>query len=203
MMERLLYISQAPHLENIRAACAAGCKWIQLRAKKNITDALATEAKEICNRYGALLTVNDDVAVAMNIRAYGIHVGKQDMPVANVRRLAGKDYRVGGTANTLPDILMHVDAGADYIGLGPYRFTTTKQNLSPILGLEGYRQIMRQLGQMNIHIPVLAIGGIFLEDIPGLMEAGVYGVAMSGQITHATDKSQIVRELHKAIFNNL
>jgi thiamine-phosphate pyrophosphorylase len=102
---------------------------------------------------------------------------------------------IGGTANSLEDILRHADDGADYVGLGPYRFTTTKQKLSPILGLEGIQHIMNQLQARNVTIPVIAIGGITLEDIPALRRTGIQGIAVSGLITHAADKARLIQQI--------
>ncbi|MRG46576.1 thiamine phosphate synthase [Chitinophaga sp. SYP-B3965] len=212
-MERLLYISQAPHLENIRAACEAGCKWIQLRVKDvngnagkqtaddalhNVHLQLAIDAKAICDEFGAKLSINDNPSIAALVNAYGVHVGKLDVPVKEARNIVGDQSWVGGTANTLDDVLAHINDGVDYVGVGPFRFTTTKENLSPILGLEGYQQLMASVGSK---VPVMAIGGILLEDIPALKEAGVYGVAVSGLITNAIDKKEMVQKIN-AIWNH-
>lgn len=201
-MEKLLYISQetpeSSHAENIRAACEAGCRWVQLRVKSGDVSAVAFEAKQICDHFGAKLSINDHPVIARTIGAYGLHVGLQDMPVNEARKIVGKDCWLGGTANTLSDALMHAAAGADYIGAGPFRFTTTKKNLSPILGIEGYHGLMKGIGGK---LPVLAIGGILLEDIPALMNTGVHGIAVSGLITHAPDKKVMVTRILKLLNN--
>lgn len=218
-MERLLYISQAPHLENIRAACEAGCRWVQLRAKQPrsstgiqpaddapwVKDALhsgllslAIDAKAICDEFGAKLSINDSPSIAAQINAYGVHVGKLDAPVKEARHIAGAQSWLGGTANTLDDVMAHMNDGVDYVGVGPFRFTTTKENLSPILGLEGYQHLMSFVGN---RIPVMAIGGILLEDIPALIATGVHGVAVSGLITNAVDKKEMVQKIN-AIWNH-
>lgn len=202
MISSLHYISQqtatASHLDNIQAACEAGCKWIQLRIKNESEDnilASALAAKAICSQYNATLVINDHPHIAKAAGAHGVHVGKQDMTVTNARAVTGDEFIIGGTANTLEDILIHVKDGADYVGLGPFRFTTTKEKLSPILGLEGIAGIMQTLRNMGIHIPVIAIGGILAEDVPALMQTGIHGIAVSGLITHAENKSQIVSSL--------
>lgn len=205
-MERLLYISQAPHLENILAACEAGCKWVQLRVKEgggldalhNARLQLAIEAKKICDQFGAKLSINDHPAIAAQVNAFGVHVGKLDVPVKEARSIAGDKSWLGGTANTIDDVLAHIGDGVDYVGVGPFRFTTTKEKLSPILGLEGYQHLMSFVGSK---VPVLAIGGILLEDIPALKDAGVYGVAVSGLITNAVDKKEMVQKIN-AIWNS-
>ncbi|WP_440133911.1 thiamine phosphate synthase [Chitinophaga sancti] len=202
-MMTIQYISQqtgtCSHLDNIRMACAAGCKWIQLRMKHADTQAItatARLAKEICDAHGATLIINDHPGIAALVDAHGTHVGKEDMTVAQARRIAGPHKIVGGTANTLEDILRHAADGADYVGIGPYRFTTTKEKLSPILGLDGIRNIMSQL---RVKIPVIAIGGITAEDVPGLFSTGIQGIALSGLITHAPDKRQLISSLYQTI----
>jgi thiamine-phosphate pyrophosphorylase len=102
---------------------------------------------------------------------------------------------VGGTANTFEHIQQRVQEGVDYIGLGPFRFTSTKEKLSPVLGLQGYQRIMDQVRAANIQLPIVAIGGIVAEDVPGLRDAGIYGVAVSGAILSAVDKIEIVKQI--------
>ena len=206
MISNLHYISQqtasAEHTDNIRAACDAGCNWIQLRIKDTTSEDVipfAVAARKICEQYNATLIINDYRHIAKAVGAHGVHVGKNDMTVAAARVITGPGLIVGGTANTLADILLHVKDGASYVGLGPYRFTTTKQKLSPILGLEGIAQIMQQLQRQGITLPVIAIGGILLEDIPALLSAGVHGVAVSGLITQAADKKKIVSEIFEGL----
>ncbi|MGF6845550.1 thiamine-phosphate pyrophosphorylase [Chitinophaga sp. W3I9] len=202
MISNLHYISQPSHTDNILAACDAGCKWIQLRIKNESPATvlpLAELAKKICDRYQASLIINDYPEIAVAVNAAGVHVGKLDMTVAAAHAITGRNMIVGGTANTLEDILQHVQDGANYVGVGPFRFTTTKQNLSPILGLSGYQSILQSLKEKNIGIPVIAIGGILPEDIPALMETGIHGIALSGLITHATDKRAVVNQIHQQL----
>ncbi|GAA3914485.1 thiamine phosphate synthase [Chitinophaga oryziterrae] len=198
MISTLQYISQPMHLENIQAACEAGCRWVQLRIKHAPERLIASEAlsaKAICADYGATLIINDHPHIAKAAGADGVHVGKNDMTVAEARKIMGSDAIVGGTANTLEDILQHVQDGADYVGVGPYRFTTTKQKLSPILGLEGIYAIMQKLKALDIDIPIIAIGGILAADVPDLMRTGIHGIAISGLLTHTTDKKQLVSSI--------
>lgn len=209
MISNLHYISQqtgsADHTDNIKAACDAGCKWIQLRIKHSSAEAVmpaALAAKKICDAYQAKLIINDYPQVAKAVEAHGVHVGKNDMTVAAARAITGPGFIIGGTANTLADILQHVKDEASYVGVGPYRFTTTKQHLSPILGLEGIAHIIQQLKALGISIPVIAIGGILQEDIPALQAAGVHGVAVSGLITQAANKQQMVRNIYE-MFDSL
>lgn len=194
MIDKLQYISQNPsggtHLDAIKEVLDAGGKWIQLRIKDqpeaDILD-FALKANALCGDYGARLIVNDHPHIAVQAGAYGVHLGLQDMPIREARAIAGNRMIIGGTANTFEHIVQRVADGADYIGLGPYRFTRTKQNLSPVLGLKGYESIMKEVAQAGIRIPVVAIGGIEQADVSLLMKTGVYGVAVSGALTNHTD----------------
>ncbi len=204
-MEKLQFISQEnegmSHLESIRIACEAGVKWVQLRVKDKPEDQVlpvALEAKGICERYGALLTVNDFPAVAKAVNAYGIHLGREDMPLQEAKKIAEKQI-AGGTANTFEDIRQYVEQGADYVGVGPYRFTSTKKKLSPVLGLEGYRQLIEKCRGAGFKIPVLAIGGLTLEDIEGLIQTGVFGIAVSSLVVHAPDPEEVVEKIYRIL----
>ncbi|HEY6899855.1 MAG TPA: thiamine phosphate synthase, partial [Puia sp.] len=100
----------------------------------------------------------------------------------------------------IEDIREHYRQGADYIGLGPYRYTTTKKNLSPILGLEGYRRIMGQLKQEGLFVPVIGIGGIERKDAEALLGAGLHGIAFSGMLVHAEDGASVVNEINQLCY---
>lgn len=206
MIDKLHYISQpagdGSHLTAIKNALAAGCKWIQLRIKDESPTAIlaaAIEAVELCKLYNAKLIVNDHPEIALKAGADGVHLGLDDMPVSEARAIVGCNFIIGGTANTIDHIKQRVDEGVNYIGLGPYRFTTTKKKLSPILGLSGYEAIIRQCKAIHPMVPVIAIGGIGECDVPLIKQAGIYGVAMSGAITHAEDRPAIVRNVYEIL----
>ena len=183
------------------SACMAlegGCRWIQLRMKDAPVSEVEQEAlrlQHLCKDYGATFIIDDHVELVKKIHADGVHLGKKDMPVAEARKMLGKDFIIGGTANTFEDVKMHYEAGADYIGCGPFRFTTTKKNLSPVLGLEGYRSIVSQMKEAGIHLPIVAIGGITFEDIPSIMATGVTGIALSGTILRADNPIEETRRI--------
>lgn len=182
------FTEQYTYLDSVRIALEGGCRWIQLRMKEADDETLrstALQAMAMCRNYGATFIVDDHVQLVKEIKADGVHLGKNDMPIAEARSMLGNDFLIGGTANTWEDVVAHYQAGANYIGCGPFRFTTTKKNLSPILGLEGYREIVEKMKEADIHLPIVAIGGITLEDIPVIMETGVSGIALSGTILHS------------------
>ncbi|WP_158796011.1 thiamine phosphate synthase [Pedobacter sp. L105] len=193
-ISKLHYISQAPaqgsHLTAIEKVLRSGGKWIQLRVKEQPQSAileLALEANRLCLEYGAKLIVNDYPEIALLCGAYGVHLGLDDIPVPEARIILGKDSCIGGTANTFEDVLQRTAEGVDYIGLGPFRFTSTKKNLSPVLGMEGYIRIMEQMREAGITIPVIAIGGIEQADIDPILKTGIYGIAVSGLLTREND----------------
>ncbi|WP_448634718.1 thiamine phosphate synthase [Pedobacter panaciterrae] len=206
MIDKLHYISQETenisHLDAINKTLIAGAKWIQLRVKnkpENVILELAIKANALCKAYGARLIVNDHPLIALKAGAYGLHLGLTDMPIAEARSIVGGQMIIGGTANTVEHVKQRVAEGADYIGLGPYRFTNTKQNLSPIIGLEGYEAIMKQVSIAGITTPIIAIGGIELNDISLIMTTGVHGVALSGALTNANDPAAELAQMYSAL----
>ena len=155
------YTDQYSYLDSVRLALEGGCRWIQLRMKDATVDEIirtGLEAADLCHSYGATFLIDDHVELVGRIHADGVHLGKNDMPIAEARHLLGDDCIIGGTANTIDDVRAHYRSGADYIGCGPFRYTTTKKNLSPILGLEGYADIVRHMQQESINLPIVAIG---------------------------------------------
>ena len=179
-------------------ALEGGCKWIQLRMKEapcEEVEVVALQLKPLCKEKEAILLLDDHVELAKKLEVDGVHLGKKDMPIDQARQLLGEAFIIGGTANTFEDVVQHYRAGADYLGIGPFRFTTTKKNLSPVLGLEGYAAILSQMKEANIELPVVAIGGITCEDIPAILETGVNGIALSGTILRAEDPAAETRKI--------
>lgn len=190
------------YLDSVKIALAGGCKWIQLRMKNATADeilAIAKEAALLCHDAGATFIIDDHVELIKDAGADGVHLGKNDMPIDEARKILGPDYIIGGTANTFEDIVMHVRRGADYIGCGPFRYTTTKEKLSPILGLEGYAKIANQIKDSGLSIPIVAIGGITVDDIPEIMNTGITGIALSGSILRADDPVAETRRIIETI----
>lgn len=176
------------YVEGARLALEGGCRWIQLRMKDAQEVDFLLAAKQIgamCKEYGATFILDDHVEWVGITGADGVHLGKNDMPVDEARNQLGANRIIGGTANTFEDVECLWRQGANYIGCGPYRFTTTKKNLSPVLGLDGYRHIISKMKAHDINIPVVAIGGILQPDIKDVMATGVSGIAVSGAILNA------------------
>ena len=190
MLHKLQYISQGTtpdeHLKNIEAALDAGVKLVQLRLK-NISEELyidyASKTNVLCDKLQALLIINDNATVAKHSYADALHLGLGDMGVLEARKIIPNKL-IGGTANTFEHIQQRCAEKVDYIGLGPYQFTSTKEKLSPILGIAGYRNIIQQMKNENLTTPIYAIGGIELKDIEAIINTGIYGIAVSGSAYH-------------------
>lgn len=190
------------YLDGVRIALEGGCRWIQLRMKDASEEEVlktAESTRKLCRQYDAVFLLDDYVELVERSGADGVHLGKDDMPIDEARRLLGKDKIIGGTANTFEDVKRIYSAGADYIGCGPFRFTTTKKKLSPILGLDAYNRIIKQMNAYGINIPVIAIGGILLQDVSDIMQTGVSGVAISGAILNANNDDNPVTTMKRFI----
>ena len=190
------------YVEGIRMALEGGCKWIQLRMKDASAEEVLVNAEEalpLGRQYGAKFILDDHVELVERAGADGVHLGKNDMPVDEARKILGNGKIIGGTANTIEDIVRLHKQGADYIGCGPFRFTTTKKKLSPVLGLEGYKSIVQNMRDKGIDLPIVAIGGITVADIPAIMATGVTGIALSGAILGAADPVAMTEDILKTL----
>jgi thiamine-phosphate pyrophosphorylase len=185
------------YIQSAELALKGGIRFIQYRHKPPVTpqeqQAEISAITALCKHYGALLTINDHPALAKN--ADGLHVGLQDITVAEARLQLGVDKIIGGTANTFEHIKLHAAHKADYAGVGPLRYTDTKKKLSPALGLNGYTRLTEQCRHENINIPVYAIGGIRTDDIKPLIATGIYGIAVSSLILQAENPVKVASEI--------
>lgn len=192
------YTDTIGYAESARIALEGGCRWIQLRMKDasdEEVEPVARQVQSMCHDYGAFLVLDDRVELAKRLHTDGVHLGRLDMPVDKARAYLGPEFIIGGTANTFDDIQRLHHAGADYIGCGPFRYTTTKKNLAPILGLEGYRNILSQTKEHEINLPIVGIGGIRADDIADLKATGLNGIALSGSILRASDPVEEMKRI--------
>jgi thiamine-phosphate pyrophosphorylase len=207
ILPKVMFITHATekynYIQSAEIALKGGIKWIQYRHKPPVTyqqqQAEISAIAALCKQYGALLTINDHPALAIN--ADGLHVGLQDITVAEARLTLGANKIIGGTANTFDHIKTHARQHADYVGVGPVRYTKTKKNLSPGLGLNGYADLVRRCRSENINIPIYAIGGIRTEDIKPLIAIGIYGIAISSLILQAENPVKTSRTIVDLISN--
>ena len=187
------------YIDSAHIALEGGCRWVQLRMKEaseELFEETALAVQRMCREHGATFIIDDNVALAKRIGADGVHLGKRDMPIAEARKILGEEFIIGGTVNTFEDIANALrTAPPDYFGCGSYRYTTTKQNLAPTLGIEGYGAIVEQMRKHNISIPIVAIGGIGKNDIPTLVACGIDGIALSGSIINAEHPVDEMKEI--------
>ncbi|WP_054851087.1 thiamine phosphate synthase [Olleya sp. ITB9] len=206
MLSKLHYISQGAtptqHLEHIQKACVSGIELVQLRLK-NVSEDVVLEtaklAREITSKHNVSLIINDHYKIAAQVEADGVHLGKSDTCPLIAKAALASWQIIGGTANTFEDCQTLINKNVDYIGLGPYRFTKTKTKLSPILGRQGYETIIKQL---QTKTPIVAIGGIVLKDVSEIIKTGVYGIAVSGQITKDFNAIPKLNELINSDYSN-
>ncbi len=176
--------------EEVQMAIEGGCRWIQLRMKDASDEEVRNVALEIipmCQETDTFLIIDDRVELVNELRVSGVHLGKEDMDPMQAREILGPHAIIGVTANTAADIIKFKGKDVDYVGLGPFRFTTTKKNLAPEIGLEGYTEIVKDVRAAGVELPIVAIGGITEDDVKPLMATGVNGIAMSGAIIGADD----------------
>ena len=225
------------YVDSARIALEGGCRWIQLRMKdadESLLEETALIVQKMCGDYGATFIIDDNVHLVKKIKADGVHLGKNDMPIIEAREILGDDFIIGGTVNCFEDILKimrNTQIGTstssvtnsqqpmvngqqsiansqqpkvNYFGCGPFRFTSTKKNLAPILGLEGYENIIADMKRNNIDIPLVAIGGITKDDISDILKTGVDGIALSGSILRAenpVEEMKSIVEIFKSFQN--
>ncbi|MCM1349278.1 MAG: thiamine phosphate synthase [Firmicutes bacterium] len=176
--------------EEVQMAIEGGCRWIQLRMKNASDEEVretALQLVDMCREHDAFLVIDDRVNVVNDLKVSGVHLGKDDMGPLEARELLGPNAVIGVTANTAADIIKYKGKDIDYVGLGPFRYTTTKEKLSPVIGLDGYAKIVKEVRDAGVEIPIVAVGGITLSDVEPLMKTGVNGIAVSGDIINAPD----------------
>ena len=216
------YTERYSYIDSARIALEGGCRWIQLRMKdadETLLEETALIVQKMCKEYDATFIIDDNVHLCKKIKADGVHLGKNDMPIAEARKILGDDFIIGATVNTFDDVIKtqsHIVAETqsrdtsinlatlgvpNYFGCSPFRFTSTKKNLAPILGLDGYREIMKKMKENNIDIPLVAIGGITKDDVPELMKTGIDGIAISGSVLRAENPVETMYNLQLTVNN--
>lgn len=194
------------HIEAARIALEGGCRWIQLRMK-DASESLLEEAaiiiQRMCKDYGATFIIDDNVFLAKKLKADGVHLGKNDMTITTARKILGDRFIIGSTVNSFNDILSVIQvATPNYFGCGPLRFTSTKKNLAPTLGYDGYKNIIQKMRGQKINIPLIAIGGICKNDIPILLNDGINGIALSSSVLNADNPIKEMNQIKNIIFQH-
>jgi thiamine-phosphate pyrophosphorylase len=175
-------------------ALKAGAGWIQYREKEKSRREIYHEAlrlRGLTQGAGAMFVVNDHADIALAVDADGVHLGQDDLPLSEARKMLGKRI-IGISTHSLPEAMQAAWGGADYIGFGPVFHTSTKEAGEP-KGVEMLREIKR-----HVKIPVVAIGGISPENLSEVLDAGADGVAVASAIFRG-DIYENVRSFMKGI----
>lgn len=182
--------------EAVEAACKGGVTLVQLR-EKSVGDeeylAIARSIKDICDRHGVPLIINDRPDIAAQAGAAGVHVGQEDLEASRARELVGPDAIVGVSAGSVDEALAAQAAGADYLGVGAITFTATKPEAN-VLTIDEMREIVDA-----VDIPVVAIGGVNAATIPLLSQLDLAGYSMVSAILSAPDIEAAARDLRALI----
>ena len=183
--------------ELVQMVIEGGCRWVQLRLKE-VSDAEVRQAAEeiipLCRETDTFLIIDDRVNVVNELKVSGVHLGSEDMSPGEARELLGPHAIIGETCHTAREIIALKGLDIDYIGLGPFRHTTTKKNLAPVLGVDGYENIIQEVRNAGVETPIVAIGGITLDDVEPIMSTGVNGLAVCGAIADAHDPVEATAE---------
>lgn len=187
------------HAEQAEFACRGGAKWIQFRTKTLSGKARIAEAKavvSVCRAHGAICIINDSPELALACGADGVHLGKEDMSPVEARDLLGPRKIIGVTVNFPEDAERVVREGvADYAGVGPWRFTTSKAKLAPVLAPEALRALIATMAPL----PCVVIGGVTVADVSAIRALGAHGVAVSSGIVAAEDPAKATREFLRGL----
>lgn len=195
-------IPQSSHIEQVQVACEAGAKWIQYRCLSKSDNELLADINiiaEICDDWGVTLIVTNHIHLKGKADIQGFHIEDMNADFIALRNQIGEEYTLGGSANTLENLIRLANEGADYAGFGPFKATTTKPNNSPLLGVKGYVDAIAELKSKHIDLPILAVGGVTLADIPQLLQTRIYGIAASAAINQAENMYEAYVDFYKAI----
>lgn len=191
------------HAEQTQIACEAGANWIQYRCLSKSDAEMIPEIHHvaaICDDWGATLILTDHYHLLESVDVQGVHLEDMNADFAAIREIITDEKTLGASANSITDLQRIALSGAvDYAGCGPFALTQTKPNDYPLLGIAGYREITKQMAQLQIDLPLLAVGGIRIEDIDALMQTGIYGIAVSAAVNLADDPAEAFREIYKKI----
>lgn len=202
IIPKLHYISQGStpkeHLENIQKACSSGAELVQLRLKDISEKKLlkfAQEAREITAHFQTRLLINDHYKIAKAVKADGVHLGKKDTCPSIARTHLYTWQLIGGTATTKQDCETLLSKQVDYISLSPFKVSTTKDNLPPAIGINGYKAIIEAL---KTETPIFGIGGITIDDVSEILKTGISGIAVSRAITQDFNTIRLFNKLLNA-----
>ena len=184
----------------LEAAIRGGITFFQFREKGNgrlhgqEKLSLAKNLQKICKSHSIPFIINDDIDLALELDADGVHIGQEDEPAVEVRKKIGGKI-LGVSAHNLYEAKKAIAEGADYLGIGPIYPTATKEDAKPAQGLD----FIKELRQTGIDIPLVGIGGITAENAPPIIQAGADGVSVISAISHAENPEKAAGLLRKAV----
>ncbi len=192
------------HAEQAQIACEAGANWIQYRCLTKKDSDLINEIQQvaaICDDWGTTLILTEHYHLLNQVDAQGVHLEDMQVDFTVIRNKIGEDKTLGASANSFEDIKRIVALNlVDYIGCGPFSITQTKPNAHPLLGVEGYENIIQKMNKSGIDIPVLAVGGIKITDVEEILETGVHGLAVSSAVNQTGNPAEALRAFYKKIY---
>ncbi|WP_259065613.1 thiamine phosphate synthase [Mucilaginibacter sp. X4EP1] len=189
------------HTEQVITACEAGANWIQYRCLIKTDDELIAEINQIaviCDDWGATLILTNHYHLLSEVDAQGVHMEDFDADLKAIRLAIGDDKTIGASATNIAGLLKIQQTGVvDYCGYGPFAHTETKANHYTLLGFDGYRELQKH---PDIELPVIAVGGIRINDVEHLLGTGIYGIAVSSGINLAADPARALKEFYQQIY---
>lgn len=188
------------NIEVVKEMIAAGVKVIQYREKEKKMKEKYQECqaiRKLTKEAGVTFIVNDDIDLAMIVKADGVHIGQDDLPIEKVRELVGDEMIIGISTHCPEEAQLAVKSGADYIGVGPIFKTSTKKDVCEPVGLDYLQYVAK-----NISIPFVAIGGIKIGNLPEVIKTGAACVAIITEITTSQDIKGRINEINEIIKNN-
>jgi len=175
--------SKSSHLSILRELFRGGARLVQIRDKDTPVRQLLADllrCADFCWKHGILMIVNDRCDLALSAGAAGVHLGQEDLPALSARKLLGPEGIIGYSTHSLAQIRAAYTLPVQYVGFGPVYATSTKKQASPVVGLSRLRQACR-----GTHLPVVAIGGIGLKQIPAVLQAGAASAAVISSLMHS------------------
>lgn len=204
-ISRFHYVTQdmpgRSHVQQVQIACGAGANWVQYHCMSKPEDELIDEINEIaeiCDDWGATLIIANHYDLIDRVDAQGVHIDDIDADLPTIRKIIGADKTLGASVNDADELLKLQSTGVvDYYAYGPFSSTLTDDsNDSAPLGFNGYRELER----LGISIPVIAAGGIQLDDVEPLLQTGIDGIAVSSAINLVADPAEKVRAFCRKMY---
>jgi thiamine-phosphate pyrophosphorylase len=189
--------SRFTHVELAKMAIKGGADTIQFRQKTGATREIieiCRDMKRLCEDADVTFIVNDRVDVAIASEADGVHLGQGDFPIPLARKLLGENCIIGGSAVTLEEAQECFSQRADYIGFGPVYPTTSKDDAGPVTGIALLEEVVKA-----VPVPIIAIGGVTVENTPEVIRAGAQGIAVISAVCCQENPEQATRELFQAL----